>query len=272
MASKTQHQVEPIDLGRPRESSTLVDLYGNPLNLSQYAHEQTDPFDDNALSDAKSFMATYAPDVGLLLLGLGSFCATVYNAINIKHAAETLAQIGAGLGLGAAQANPQYYILSAVVIGFGLVVECTFIYSWMMRGTTRHVGKMIKVNDRIFYHSIFSMGMDIFLTVSSLVFSLVDFGVYWMMSGQIYIAVRCILFMYQLKGMHPQVIAEQHGATTYAKESMDIIIDASERLDLKLLGARQARDRKRLDAGIRQQEGLKIMHSNKYRKSIYVTL
>jgi len=252
MATNQQHQAQPVELGRPH-----VQLYGangNALDLTQGEAGDTNPFDSNGIAFIKAFLAKYAVDIALLFLILSSGAGTVFSSVRAGS------QLAAG--------NAAGWLITPVLIGFGLVIECAAAWSWSRRGTTRLVGKMIRTNDQIFKWSVFAMLGTMILSVSAIVVqALADGGVYWMYV-EASIAIRIFFLLYRIKGEHPGVQADQIAATARARNKADWIIDQTEKTRLTLDERAYARDRRRLDSRTRHAEGMGVLTSKKYLRTI----
>lgn len=216
--------LSPANLGRPSKTG-LVDMYGKTINLNEGSSGRKDPFEENRLAAFKRFFAKYGPDLALIFLIVASGGATLYNA----HGAYLIAPYWGA-------------VLAAIVAGAGLVVECGYAWSWVKRGSLDLVGAMIKTNDSINKWSRGAMYLDIVLTVSTLVFALSDFGIYWMIFGQPLVALRIVYFWYVLKGQHPETLADQAEITLKARARADVILDAIEEMKLNLLERQHKRE------------------------------
>lgn len=242
----------------PTKSENRVFLFdGNGKEIRTESTESAgapNPFHESYFDVVGNWFSEHGPAIGKLVLIIASFSASVYNSVEATH----LDTVMPGWG----------WLMAAVIICAGCIVEGGFAFSWGNQGTARLAGPQIETNKQIFRRSRFAMLLDIMLTLSTLVFGLADVGVYWMMFGQPIVAVSVVNLYFRLKGEHPYTKALQQEVTYNAHMKAMEVWNRVQQMKLIYMSENHAREMERVALEMKHTQGLKYLKSGKAKNQI----
>lgn len=220
------------------------------LTGSDHDAGRTDPFDRSALDTVSTLLAQHGPALAKLLLIAGSATGTIYNAIKAGSHPQVL---NGGL-------------LIAILISAGLIVECGFAYAWSRKGSHDLAGLQRKTVDAIFHRSSYVMIGDLSLSVAEVAFGIGNVAIYWIGLVQPFCAVHIVKLFYELKGQHPEYIAEMEIVDMRADMKAAELRDEAETQRLNLAERNHERQLQWASLRERHQAGSKLVSSRWFRR------
>lgn len=237
-----------------------VTLYGadeKPLRLedlgvTNHGAGSKSPFDRSFLDGPKNWFAKHGPALANLLLMAGSAAGTIYTAIRTSH--------GSGID------TP--FLVAAVMILAGLVIECGYGWAWSRQGTHHLAGRQRVLADRIFKGASVVMVGDLSLSLAEVAFGIGHYSAYWIGGIQPMAAVAIVYTFYLIKGAHPEHLAELEIVDMRAAARAADARDKVEAFRLQLAERQHERAMRTAALETRQAYGERLVTSGWFRRRV----
>ncbi len=243
--NNTQSQQSPAETDIAENESGYLDSF-------KIGEGRKKPFDESFFDVVSNWLATHGPALAKLLLIVGSATGTIYNAIKAGHID--------GVEIG--------WLITLILTAAGLIVECGFAYGWSRRGSYDLAGQQRITVDKIFNRSSYVMIGDLSLSVAEIAFGIGGIATYWIGLVQPIMAVHVVKLFYQLKGEHPEYIAEMEIVDMQANMKASLIRDAAQDQQLQLAEKNHERALEWAALLKRHQHGTKLVASRWYDRQV----
>lgn len=235
----------------PRRRVRLYSASDEPLDLSASGSGHENPFEESYFDRVGDWLGKHGPAISHLFLIIGSAAGTLTNAF---HFAEVDGQV--------------IYTLLVTLIFCGLIVEASFAYAWMKRGSTDLAGAQIASVNKLYNRSSIVMIGDLSLSVAAVAIGIGDIAEYWVGIVQPLFAVHLVRIFFALKGEHPMTIAKQRVATLKAYMDAGAVENEAENMRLQLDEERHERFMKRAALEQRIAAGEALVAGGWFRRQV----